>query len=355
MSASSKLAVSFLLCTTAFVSWAQAQTTGSDGDWEGVWQCADSVNAGAFTVPAIATISGRRIKLSRATDNSDVLNGTIDANGAVVLTGRGSDANGQPTLTSFTGSLSGRTLTATGRAVPLSGGAVQACNLALGPSGGAGTVQRGGRETVPSDYYPPATAVYGGPIWNDDDYYWRRHRWDRWRRTHQARDGGGERPTLCPPGQMPSGGRCRVLPPTPPVTTPPTPPPVKPYPRIEARPADLPPSTPPTAAPPPPTYYDKNPARGYSPSPPAPRSADPPPAAAPSSPSYRDKYTPPPVSSGPSPPPAPSYSPPPSSPAPSYSKPSYSSPPPAAAPAPPPPPPSSGSSGCSGAECYKKR
>lgn len=344
MSASSKLAVSFLLCTIAFIPRGQAQSVGSDGDWEGVWQCTASINAGAFTVPAIATISGNRIKLSRATDNSDdVLNGTIGANGTVVLTGRGIGADGQPTLTNFTGSLSGRTLTATGRAVPLSGGAVQACSLAMGPSGG--TAQRGGREAVPSDDYPPPTMIYGGPIWNDDDYYWRRHRWDRWRRMHQARDGGGERPTLCPPGQMPSGGRCRVLPPTPPVTTPPAPPPAKPYPRIEARPADPPPSTPPTAAPPPPTYYDKTPARGYNPAP-APRPADPPPVAAPSAPSYREKYTPPPVSSRPSPPPAPSYSPPPAA-----------SPPPAPAraPSPPPPPPSSGSSSCSGAECYKKR
>jgi len=115
---------------------AQAQTIALDANWEGTWQCEASDSASAFTSPMVAIISGSQIKLSRASNTSDeVLNGTVDANGSVSLSGRGTRADGQRILSSITGTLSGRSLTASGRVVPLAGGAVQTCALALTPVG----------------------------------------------------------------------------------------------------------------------------------------------------------------------------------------------------------------------------
>lgn len=367
------LALAFLISSTMAVPAAHAQQAGWDGDWEGTWQCAANANMAAFTLPAIATISRGRIKLSRATANNDeILNGTIDGSGAVVLTGRGVGPDGQPLLSSFNGTVSGRSLTANGRIVPQGGGAVQPCALAMAPAGTAGpTVLRGSgypdatSSPYPAPTYYPPPVVYSDPYWYDDDYYWRRYRWDRWRRTHGQDAGGGghaKRP-LCPAGQMPSGGRCRVIsdapPPTPPskpigggsTVSPPPPPPSVPDKRF-----------PTTAAPAPSTVPSYTPP-SYTPSSPAPTVRDkyvpsysPPPASSPSvvrpaaPPPPPPSYSPPPVKYS-SPPPAPSPAP-----APSYSPPekSYSSPAPAPSPArsaPPPPPPPPASSGCSGPKC----
>ncbi len=372
MRTTSSLALAFLLSSTAVIP-ASAQQAGWDGDWEGTWQCAANASAAAFTAPAFATISRGRVKASRATENNDeILNGTIDGGGTVVLTGRGIGPDGQPLLSSFSGTLSGRSLMANGRIVPQGGGAVQPCTLALAPAGSGGPGPVASRPYPAPTYYPPPVG-YSDPYWYDDDYYWRRHRWDRWRRTH-GRDtsgGGGHaaRP-LCPPGQMPSGGRCRVLSDAPPVTPPPTkpigggsttappppPPAAIPDKRYPAAAAPTPSYTPPAYTPPsysPPSYSapaprDKS-VPSYSP-PPVARPAAPPPPPPPA-------YSPPPVKYS-SPPPAPSYSPPP---APSYSPPekSYSSPAPSPAPAPaparsappPPPPPPPASPGCSGPKC----
>lgn len=375
MRTTSKFALAFLLSAPVTIPEAHAQQAGWDGDWEGIWQCAANANAAAFTEPAIATISRGRIKLSRATTNNDeILNGTIDGSGVMILTGRGIGPDGQPLLSSFSGAVSGRSLTANGRIVPQGGGAVQPCTLAMAPAGTAGpTVLRGSGDPgatsspYPAPTYYPPPVVYSDPYWYDDDYYWRRYRWDRWRRTHGPDAGGGgghARRPLCPPGQMPSGGRCRVLSDAPPVTPPP---PSKPIGGGSTASPTPPPSIPdkrfPTTAAPAPSTAPSYTPPSHTPSSPAPAVRD----------KYVPSYSPPPASS-PSvvrpaapPPPPPSYSPPPvkysspppaPSPAPSYSPPekSYSSPAPAPSPAParsapPPPPPPPASSGCSGPKC----
>jgi len=381
MRTTSKFALAFLLSAPVTIPEAHAQQAGWDGDWEGIWQCAANANAAAFTEQAIATISRGRIKLSRATTNNDeILNGTIDGSGVMILTGRGIGPDGQPQLSSFSGAVSGRSLTANGRIVPQGGGAVQPCTLAMAPAGTAGpTVLRGSGDPgatsspYPAPTYYPPPVVYSDPYWYDDDYYWRRYRWDRWRRTHgpDASGGGGHaRRPLCPPGQMPSGGRCRVLSDAPPVTPPPskpigggstaspTPPPSVPDKRFPTTAAPAPSTTPSYT---PPSYTTPS----YTPSSPAPTVRDkyvpsysPPPASSPSvvrpaaPPPPPPSYSPPPVKYS-SPPPAPSPAP-----APSYSPPekSYSSPAPSPAPAPAParsapPPPPPASSGCSGPKC----
>jgi hypothetical protein len=280
--------IALLLSATLAAPMAAAQTTSADGDWEGTWRCEAVDGAGAFTSPAVATINGNRIKLSRAGDTSDVvLNGTIDASGAVTLTGRGAGPDGQPVLSSFTGTLSGRALTASGRAVPLSGGAVQTCALALAPIGApAGpTVLRGSGAPAPDsapavpgaveptvDAYPYPSTI----VWYDNDFYWRRQRllrWEHWRRAHE-RHRHHQLP-VCASGQVVSAGSCRTGPPnavgptpppalggwqatgaTPPALAPVAPPPAAPQvmgpPRAAPR-AGNPPAAPAVGATPPPT------------------------------------------------------------------------------------------------------
>jgi len=268
------LVLTLLLSAALAVPAATAQTN-VDGDWEGTWRCDAVDGAGAFTSPAVATISGGRIKLSRAGDASDVvLNGTIDAGGAVTLTGRGAGPDGQPVLSTFTGTLSGRSLTAGGRAVPLGGGAVQTCALGLAlvgaPAGptvlrGSGAPATDAPYPPPADYQPPEPypPVYDYPptvVWYDNDFYWRRHRLLRWERAREAalrrQHGGAVGPTPPNPPQVvtpsprpTSLGKIAVPPPQPAPATPPSTP---------SRPTSLggiavPPAPPPVQSAPPPS------------------------------------------------------------------------------------------------------
>jgi hypothetical protein len=240
------LVLTLLLSATLAVPAATAQTN-ADSDWEGTWRCEAVDGAGAFTSPAVATISGSRIKLSRAGDASDVvLNGTIDAGGAVTLTGRGPGPDGRPVLSTFNGTLSGRSLTASGRAVPLSGGVVQTCALALAQIGApAGpTVLRGsGGPVTDAPYpapeaYPPAYDYPPTVIWYDNDFFWRRHRLARFEHARRARDAALRRqqrdaigptppnpPQVVTPPQRPTSlGGIAVPPPQPAPAAPPSPP-----------------------------------------------------------------------------------------------------------------------------------
>jgi hypothetical protein len=210
-----------LLAIALAMATAKAQVVAVEGDWQGTWRCDPADGSAASTAPAIATISAGRIKLSRASGASDeVLNGTVAANGGVVLSGRGSGPDGQPMMFTFAGILSGRSLTASGNATPVGGGSKQTCALALTPLDvpAGPTVLRGSGAPAPTptpvpDPEPPAVpqtdVVYSGPYWHDNDVDWRHWRLLRWRQWRMARDRRHHQPT-CPPGYALVAGRCRV-------------------------------------------------------------------------------------------------------------------------------------------------
>ena len=229
MSAAPKQVLTLLL-SLALAMPAAAQTARLDGDWEGTWRCEGADGAGASTSTAVATINGNRIKLSRAGDASDVvLNGTIDAAGTVTLSGRGTGPAGEAILANFSGAVSTRTLTASGRAVPVGPGPLLTCALALTPLNAptAPTVLRG---SVAPASEPPAASPPAPPdapaaatvAAFDNDVYWRYYRLQRWEHWRRMRD-SHRQPQLpvCEPGQIVSPGRCRTGPanaigPTPP-------------------------------------------------------------------------------------------------------------------------------------------
>ncbi|TWT12649.1 hypothetical protein [Reyranella sp. CPCC 100927] len=215
--------ISTLLLCMALAAPAWAQTTSLDGDWEGTWRGEGVDGAGASTSAAVATIDGSRIKLSRVGAATDVvLNGTIDPGGTVTLNGRGTGPDGEAILSLFSGTVSRRALTATGRAVPVGQGALQACALALVPvNATAGPIVLRG-SAAPSEPPAPPPSIPAPPdnpqasarAQYDDDLYWRYQRLQRWEHWRRARDGHRHQPLpVCPPGQIVSPGTCRTGPP----------------------------------------------------------------------------------------------------------------------------------------------
>ena len=234
-------------CATAFIAL-PAVAAPFDGDWEGDLRCEATNTLPSIYEPVLASVRAEQIKLLRGTErDSDVVEGSVGADGTARISGRARLADGSASYLNFAGRFSPGKFSGQGTAVPDSGGAVRQCTLVLeaetiARGEGASPPQSGESNPDEQPGYAPQI-VYGNdyyaggglynPTWYDDNTWWRREMMRRWAYRMWMREQGirhycQSHPAACghaavftdPPRHTPPHPRPPQLDPQPPTAQP---------------------------------------------------------------------------------------------------------------------------------------